>query len=279
MLELPETRVIADQIRQQLCGRRIRRVTAAHSPHKFAWFIGDPQEYGAQLETLPIDDAVAHGGHIEMHLGNMRLVFHDGTRLRYHPPGGKLPDKHQLLVELDDDSAFSCSVQMYGGIYCFKHGAQINSYYHAAIERISPYQKAFDQAYFDHLVRAALDSNPKLSVKGLLATQQRIPGLGNGVFQDIALKAGLNPKRKATALGDAQLDKLYHSLQQVLHQMALQGGRNTETDLWGARGGYQTQLCSKTSGKPCPVCASDIIKEAYMGGSIYYCPQCQPVNG
>lgn len=279
MLELPEAHVIADQIRQQLCGRRIRRVTAAHSPHKFAWFIGDPQEYGALLEMLPIDDAVAHGGQVELHLQNMRLVFHDGARLRYHPQGSNLPDKHQLLVELDDDSAFSCSVQMYGGIYCFKRGEHDNPYYLVATQKPSPYTAKFDQVYFDGLVRTALDAKPKLSVKGLLATEQRIPGLGNGVFQDIAFKAGLSPKRKAATLSDAQLDTLYHSLQQVLHQMLLQGGRNTETDLWGAHGGYQTQLCSKTAGKPCPICASDIIKEAYMGGSIYYCPRCQPVSG
>ncbi|MFA6873005.1 MAG: zinc finger domain-containing protein, partial [Bacteroidaceae bacterium] len=27
--------------------------------------------------------------------------------------------------------------------------------------------------------------------------------------------------------------------------------------------------------QPCPRCGNQIRKEAYMGGSIYYCPTCQ----
>jgi len=27
---------------------------------------------------------------------------------------------------------------------------------------------------------------------------------------------------------------------------------------------------------PCPACGSGLIREAYMGGNIYFCPICQP---
>jgi formamidopyrimidine-DNA glycosylase len=59
--------------------------------------------------------------------------------------------------------------------------------------------------------------------------------------------------------------------------MAERGGRNTEFDLLGRRGGYATILCKDTANKPCPSCGALIKKEAYMGGSIYYCPRCQPL--
>ena len=55
------------------------------------------------------------------------------------------------------------------------------------------------------------------------------------------------------------------------------GGRDTEKDLFGNTGGYKTILSNKTVNKPCPKCSSKIIKKAYMGGSVYFCPKCQPL--
>jgi formamidopyrimidine-DNA glycosylase len=59
--------------------------------------------------------------------------------------------------------------------------------------------------------------------------------------------------------------------------MAEQGGPDTERDLFGQPGGYRTVLSRNTAGTPCPACGSIIVKEAYLGGSIYYCPRCQAV--
>jgi formamidopyrimidine-DNA glycosylase len=45
--------------------------------------------------------------------------------------------------------------------------------------------------------------------------------------------------------------------------------------MFGNKGGYKTVLSKNTYKQPCPKCGSEIIKENYMGGSIYYCPACQ----
>ncbi|MCK5104284.1 MAG: hypothetical protein KAR17_15780 [Cyclobacteriaceae bacterium] len=45
--------------------------------------------------------------------------------------------------------------------------------------------------------------------------------------------------------------------------------------MFGYPGGYHTLLCKNTVNKPCPICDSVIQKQAYMGGSIYFCPTCQ----
>ena len=57
--------------------------------------------------------------------------------------------------------------------------------------------------------------------------------------------------------------------------MVMQGGRDVEKDLFGCTGGYKTKLSQKTYKEPCLICGGDIIKKAYMGGSIYYCEGCQ----
>ena len=61
----------------------------------------------------------------------------------------------------------------------------------------------------------------------------------------------------------------------TLRQMADQGGRDTEQDIFGCPGGYKTLLCKNTLNTPCTVCGTIIMKKAYMGGSIYYCENCQ----
>jgi len=57
--------------------------------------------------------------------------------------------------------------------------------------------------------------------------------------------------------------------------MVSKGGRDTELDLFRTPGSYKTILCKNTVNKPCLVCGTIIKKEAYMGGSIYYCEKCQ----
>jgi len=67
------------------------------------------------------------------------------------------------------------------------------------------------------------------------------------------------------------------SVKDILKAMTSAGGRSTEKDLFGQPGGYQVRLSAETKGTPCPRCGTEIVKEAYLGGSIYTCPECQRV--
>ena len=53
------------------------------------------------------------------------------------------------------------------------------------------------------------------------------------------------------------------------------GGRDTEKDLFGNKGGYITKMSQSGINEGCPECGTSIIKENYLGGSIYTCPKCQ----
>lgn len=116
-----------------------------------------------------------------------------------------------------------------------------------------------------------------MSVKALLATEQRIPGLGNGVLQDILYQAGIHPKRKLDTFVEKDIRKIYESIRTVLGEMVEQGGRDTEKDFYGNEGNYITYLSKKTYLTPCPKCGYEISKAAYMGGTVYYCEKCQPL--
>jgi formamidopyrimidine-DNA glycosylase len=275
MNELPETHTIAHQINDQLMGKTIHAVIAAASPHKFAWYYGDPAEYSIRLTGSIIKSAADFGMMVEISLTHSTLVFSDGVRLRWHPAAGRVPNKHQLLCYFDDETALSASIAMYGGLFCWEIGTDFDDdYYRVAKEKPSPLVDAFDESYFEKLLTAENVLN--LSLKAALATEQRIPGLGNGCLQDILWRAGLHPRRKIKTITVTEIGTLFSNLKATLAEMAAKGGRSTEKDLFGKAGAYQVLMCHKNQDQPCPRCGDFIHKESYMGGSIYVCPTCQP---
>lgn len=272
MIELPEAYVLASQVSKTFSGKRIKKVVAGQSPNKFAWFFGDPKNYESLLQGKIIIDAVSIGGLVEIEANDAILLFGDGVNLRYYDKDSMLPPKHQLYVEFEDKSSLIGSVQMYGGLWAFPKDSFDNKYYKISKEKISPFKQEFDYDYFNALID---EKTEKLSLKAFLATEQRVPGLGNGVLQDILFNAKLHPKKKVNTLSIEDKKELFNSLKSTLVMMTGLGGRDTETDLYGKQGGYTTILSRNTVGKPCKICGTTIKKEAYMGGSIYYCPKCQ----
>jgi len=273
MLEIPEARVIALQLKETLQGKTISKAVAASSPHGFAWYFGDPAVYGDMLEGKKITDAEAYGGRPEIWAEDMRISFADGANIRYYETVEKIPIKHQLLLEFEEGGFICCTVQMYAAILAFPDGANDdNFYYMVGKEKPSPLTDEFDAAYFASLLT---DETKKLSAKAFLATEQRIPGLGNGVLQDILWTAKIHPKKKMTTLSDSEFETMFDTVKSLLSKMTELGGRDKEKDIFGKPGGYVTVMSKKNDGAPCPVCGTPIRRFSYLGGNVYVCEGCQ----
>ena len=272
MLEIPESKTIGDQAASALTGKKIAKVAGPTSPHAFTWYHGDPKDYGKLLSGHTVESASGHGAFVDIFLdGGTCITINEGTNIRYCPAGEKHPEKHQLLVEFTDGSFLVFTVAMYGGI-CAYQGKFDNPYYIGSLAKMSPLDEKFDRALFGTMLGEAKKT---LSAKAFLATEQRIPGLGNGVVQDILFNAGINPRRKISTLTGIEKDDLFHSLKVTLQAMADGGGRDTEKDLFGQKGGYKCLFSKNTYKEPCPHCGGAITKEAYLGGAVYYCLVCQ----
>lgn len=273
MIELPEGIVLAKQIASALTGKHIKSVVANSSPHKFAWYQGNPADYSKLFADKEIEQAYSYGGKLHIKLNqDCGFMFCEGISVRYCTHINELPKKHQLLIEFDDATYFICTVRMYGGIYGYT-GLLDNEYDHIARTKPSVLSEDFNLKYFMELLTAS--QKPKLSAKAFLATEQRIPGLGNGVVQDVLFNAGIHPKRDMATLGPSEVEQLFHSVKETIAEMTEHGGRDVETDLYGNPGGYKTIMSKNTYTQPCPKCGGPIRKEAYLGGSVYYCNECQ----
>lgn len=277
MIEAPEALYLSQQLNRTIRGKRITDVIAAYTPHKFAWFEGDPSTYPERLAGATVCETVARGGMVDVLLSpSKHLLFTDGVNLRYYEPGEKLPAKHQLLIGFEDQSCIVASVRMYGVLCCFPDSgweAPLAAYYQSAKHKPQVLSDAFTREYFLGLIND--EKAQKKTAKAFLATGQTIPGLGNGVLQDILYNARIHPKTKIACLSETQRNRLYDCIRTTLWQMYQAGGRNTETDLFGTSGNYVPYLSKDTAGQLCPCCGEPIRKENFLGGSIYYCSECQ----
>ncbi|EOS77563.1 MAG: endonuclease VIII [Lachnospiraceae bacterium] len=272
MIEIPESITIAKQLNDTVKGKKIIEAEAGHTQHSFAFYHEDPAGYANQMKGKRIGMAAGIGSMIEIELEEKNFVIGDGTNIRYYEPGRKLPERYQTRLTLEDGSSLICTVAMYGSMFLIDPEVYDNFYYLVGKEKPLPVTGDFDYEYFKELREEVSGKN---SVKEFLATKQRIPGLGNGVLQDILLEAGLHPKRKLNTLMEQDWRRMYEAIKGILSKMLAAGGRNTEKDLFDNPGGYQTLLSKKTVGGPCPYCGNLIQKASYLGGTIYFCPYCQ----
>ena len=165
---------------------------------------------------------------------------------------------------------------MYGGLMCYDKNAatgMLSEYYRIAKSKPQVMTDTFSKEYFLGLINE--EGAQKKSAKAFLATEQTIPGLGNGELQDILYHAHINPKKKIATLTDKEKENLFYQVKETMDDIYRQGGRSTESDLFGANGKYVACLSKDTAGKACPRCGETIVKENYLGGSIYYCRGCQ----
>lgn len=272
MLELPESYTISKQIERHLTGKIISYIEVLQTPHKFAFFHGERNKFEEYLEGQKIVDATWHGGMIQIDTEDSMIVFADGAYPKYYEEKKKFPKKSQLAIYFDDETAIFVSIQMYGIIMIFPKGACKEGYYISSSSKPSPLTDAFTFDYFKSLY---VTTEKKLSAKAFLATQQRIPGLGNGVLQDILWDAGIDPRFNMQDATEEDFKALYSSIKKILGEMVAQGGRDTEKDLFGKKGGYITQLSKNSLHEPCMKCGYEIHKANYMGGTVYFCEHCQ----
>lgn len=274
MLELPEALNMGKQLRETVVGKTVSQVLPPTKAHKFCWYNGDPADYHKLIAGRRIVSAEGFGIFAELTFDNgQKLCFNDGVNVRFKPGDSTAPRDYQLAIHLGESGVLSFTVAMYGGII-LHDGSYDNEYYIKSQKALSPFSSDFEEYY--RVTFAG--SKPTLSAKAFLATEQRFPGIGNGVLQDILFDAGLHPKRKISTLENIEKDEILGSVRSVLGKMIELGGRDTEKDLFGEPGGYITKMSKNTLAAGCPVCGGAITKEAYLGGSVYYCPNCQPMR-
>lgn len=248
MRELPEASVVAAQAQATVAGRTIVSAIAGASPHGFAWYSGEPASYAVRLAQDAIDQVENAGNFVLFRLASgSRLFFAEGAMVRWHRTVAEAPKKHQFLADLDDGSALAATIQMYGFIGLEEPGAEPNPYLRNAQQSPNWLEGGIGADAFVGLARGLPANTP---AKAFLATDQRFPGVGNGVIQDVLFLSGIHPRSRLGALEDDALRRLHGQLLDSLAEMRAAGGRDVERDFFGNPGGYRTLMSRNTEGCP-----------------------------
>jgi formamidopyrimidine-DNA glycosylase len=273
MIELPEALTLARQIDREVCGKVIESGNCGNHPHKWAFYSGLKDRYPELLPDRTVAGAEAHGSlvHVRLDPGYVLALGDGGLRILLHEPGAKLPARYQLLLRFTDDACLTVSVQGWGMLHLLDAAEAAAR---AARQGVSPVSPEFTYAHFKALLDA-YDRAGKDSVKKFLITSGGIPGIGNGYLQDILFRAGIHPRRKLADVTGTERRRLHGAIRRTLTEAAEAGGRDTERGLHGEPGRYVPLLDSRAKGRPCPQCAAAIEKISFLGGSCYYCPNCQ----
>jgi len=275
MFELPEYVTLARQLAETVTGKQIKAGHLGNSPHKFVWYNRTPDEFASLTAGKRLGEAYARGRwlFIPANPGYVLVFGECGGRILYHESEAQIPKKYHLAIVFEDGSALSAMTQMWGAMELYEQGQELNRQYIRDM-RVTPVDAGFTFDYFTHLIDECIGQERR-SVKGLLTQNQLIPGLGNSIAQDILFKARLHPRHAIDDLSGAERKQLYNAIQDAVAEAIRRGGRNDEYDLFGKRGGYQRMLDKDAAGKPCPECGTPVEKMQYLGGTCYYCPQCQ----
>lgn len=274
MIELPEARTIAKELKKVIMGKKIVEVAGNFTDHKFTFYYQDPNQYKKYLVNKRVTNMIDRNYYVGIEVEDYTVLFRDGANIRFYTSGKDKISKSKLFLKFEDGSFLNITTSMYSFICVFKteEGMQEDKYYNLELHGVGALDKEFTFSYLKTLIN---DTTSKLSLKAFLATEQRILGIGNGVVQDILFNARMHPKRKLNTLKEDEIERLYQSVVHTLQDMVYGGGRDVEKNIFGEEGKYRTILSNKTYQKPCPVCHGEIKKENYLGGTIYYCSNCQ----
>lgn len=276
MIEYPESYTIARQFEKELNGRTITSCIRGNSPHKFAFYNLDKEEYEAKIVGKTIGKSTnKHMCSITSLDSQLVLILGGGgEKIRLHKKGDEPPKKYHLLLGFDDGRYLSVAISGWGMVtLCTRKELDRNPCLSKV--RVDTQNEGFTTKKLKEMVEAEA-KNP--SVKYFLVSEPGISGIGNGMCQEVLFEAGIHPKTKIKSLTETEIDGLHRALRTVVSKACELGGRDNETDIYGNVGGFETRMTAKTAGTPCPNCGTRIEKIAWLGGNCYFCPKCQVVK-
>jgi formamidopyrimidine-DNA glycosylase len=275
MPELPEVETVASDLRKQISGRSFRE---AHILWSRTLAAPDEQSLEDRLAGRCVLDVGRRGKYILIHLDDgQALIVHLRMTGRLAVVAGDSPlleDKHvrAWFSLADGDALVFTDSRKFGRIWLVNDTDEVTG-------KLGPEPLAWDLA---PEAFAARIRKRKVAIKALLLDQTAVAGVGNIYADESLFRAGIHPLRKSSSLADDELERLYVSLREVLHEAINERGtllRDYRTP-YGEDGYFQNHLrVYGKYGKPCPTCGQPIERIRVTQRSTHFCPRCQRASG
>lgn len=270
MPELPEVETSRRGIAPHILQQRVRKVIIRQPALR--WPV--PADLPLLIERKTIRAVERRGKYILLGFSNGHVILHLGMSgsLRI-TTAATLPRQHDhidfelgndKILRLHDPRRFGCVLWTAAPVEQHKLLAKLGP---------EPLSDDFDGAYLYRQSRKRT-----CSVKAFIMNSHIVVGVGNIYASESLFVAGINPKRKASAISRQRYDALAAAIRQVL-AVAIEQGGTTLRDFTQEDGqpGYFAQqlLVYGRTGDACPQCGGSIQHAVQQQRSSYYCPACQ----
>jgi len=278
MPELPEVETIARGLDQRIAGDTIESVWLGEKPEPLK---SPPEEIASVLEHSRIAHVRRVGKHIVFDLeGENRngqktraqWIVHLGMtgQLRIaSAQTGAAKHTHAILKLASGRELRFVDPRRFGRLAVVRVESQDGSGFAA------PGDEPLD-ARIDRFI--TLFRHRKTPIKSALLNQKLLSGVGNIYADESLFRAKVRPRRRASSLTRAELQKLHAALREVLKEAIKAGGSSVSdyVDAEGRSGFFQLKhRVYGREGQPCFVCKTPIKRVIIAGRSSHYCPHCQ----
>jgi formamidopyrimidine-DNA glycosylase len=287
MPELPEIETVKLGLQKYLVGRKIENIEVKIPK----MFVGEAKQIIGVKVTgvkrigkgliIEFENNYVLAVHFKM---TGQLVFQDKNTknlpLSKKVGGEKLPSKYShIIFTLDKDAMlFYNDLRQFGWMKVLKKDELMQMPF---FSQMGPEPKvgsdlAGKELTLDYFKTVLAKSN--LAVKVVLMDQKKIGGIGNIYANDALFLAGVDPRRKAKSLSEAELKKLYDAIFVVIKKSLSFGGSSDENfvNALGQDGNYQRHaLVYGKQGQKCSVCGAEIQKIQLGGRGTYFCEKHQ----
>ncbi|HEY3217139.1 MAG TPA: bifunctional DNA-formamidopyrimidine glycosylase/DNA-(apurinic or apyrimidinic site) lyase [Candidatus Eisenbacteria bacterium] len=273
MPELPEVETVRRLLDSTVRGRTIRAVRLSGLDLRQPL----PTSLPRVLRGRTITSVGRHGKYLLIGLdGGLTLLSHLGMSGRWllHPEGPvrSLPHVH-VRIRFDDGAELWFQDTRRFGLLRAVRTERLNEDPLLALLGPDPIASPPSGESLRALGRRA-----RVSMKNFLMDQRRVAGVGNIYASEILHRAGVDPRRRASALSLAEWDAVARQTTQVLEEATERLGttfRSFRTP-WNEPGGYGEQLrVYDRAREPCRRCGTPIRRIVQNQRSTFFCPSCQ----
>jgi formamidopyrimidine-DNA glycosylase len=296
MPELPEVETIARGLASRVTGDFIESIWLGCKPEPLK---SPAREIAATVENTRIATVRRVGKHIVFDLEPVENVGRTLLSVKSQP--SKLPHKGTATTANPTNQAhWIVHLGMTGRLQVCDAQSEILKHTHAILKLASGRELRFvDPRRFGRLSVAragafdatgiepldidldrfiALFRGRKTPIKSALLNQKLLRGVGNIYADESLFRAGIRPRRRASAIKRDQLARLHSAVKEVLKEAIALGGSSISdyVDADGDEGFFQLQhrVYGRES-EPCLVCRTPIKRIVIAGRSSHYCPKCQ----
>ncbi len=267
MPELPEVETIVRQIRKHYSGKCPQRVVAR--PVRLFQNV-TAEEFAQQLEGKCLRKVERFGKWMFWEVDGLFPVFHLGMSGIFLSRREDSPHPQHIHLEFyfrGGGELFFQDVRKFGKIFLYHKRPDFSHY------GMDPTKENFTLNKFKKLLH--LKGVP---IKLFLMDQHLIAGIGNIYASEILFRAGISPFRPAREVSEAEAERLFHSVKEVLEEAIERFGTTYSAyrTVDGTRGTNQNFLrVYHRAGDPCVRCGTPIQKVILGNRSTFYCPNCQ----